>query len=1078
MISHVHGRALHIAIVVAVLVAVLVPAPVRAVHDTGVFELDGNSAVDAPPADDFDTISAGPGGSIDHVFADDRALPDLTIHEGGDKDFQPVDDWGCVSKSNPSGKLDLRFAYAAAYVIGGDVHVFFGLNRESSIGTASVGFWFFQEQVFCDAAGTAGVFMGRKTDGDLLVVSEFTGGGTIQTVNLYRWTDPTPVLPESGDESLQLVVGGADCAAADPHAASPLVCGTQNEVPITPAWEAGPLAPSEYFEGGLNLTKLFAEYFAKDVCYISFQAKSRASTALDADLEDIVQGELQTCGSIAVTKATDPPGDPQSFPLEVSGGPEPISDAFTLGDGGSNETTSVRPGTYRITETVPAGWAVSATCSGGPFGTGAPYTSDADFPLGPGESVACAFLNTKLGRITVDKASVPGGDPTLFGFTTAGGPTGVNDTFQLADATAPHTTADLLPGDYTVTELVPAGWTLTAACVGGPFGAGAAYTSGAPMTLAAGDEVHCTFTDVSLAAVGALTVDKVTVPAGSPASFDFVIDGPGGFLDTFALTDAALPHTASSLAPGAYRITEGVPPGWTASATCTGGSFGAGGAYTPGDPIPIVGGDHVACTFQDVFGAAGVGTITVAKVTVPAANPTLFTFTTAGGPDAVSDVFQLAGGMPPHATPNLAPGVYRLTETKPAGWDLAITCAGGPFGVGATYANGAPFTVAAGDQIACTATNTLRQVPAGRFCANVSTSKILSPTTGRFPGNLGMDLVVRTDLGESIQDAIDHAADHNGDGQIMVGVYGTPSLKPGGHTSEQIVIDQAYPAPFRLVGCSVTLHDPAPADGRPTIHVTATASPDIFVMGLYAEDSETAGWLVEGDGRSLYSVDARRNATGALVLGDGNRVELGHFRYNAGHGLSVLGDGNRVIGAEALENGGHGFRVVGDDNQVVRVVAGDRRVGNGGDGIHVIGAGLLLERNTVMANGGDGIEVSGGTAANPNVLLRNLIGGYDEGNGGLGILMHNDTGNGGANPVEIDANTVRNNGEGGIFLAVTAIGHEFRRNFVGGTSIQDNQGCEFDVAEGNLNATKNTANRKVIAGRDGTPFPTGCLGSP
>jgi hypothetical protein len=123
--------------------------------------------------------------------------------------------------------------------------------------------------------------------------------------------------------------------------------------------------------------------------------------------------------------------------------------------------------------------------------------------------------------------------------------------------------------------------------------------------------------------------------------------------------------------------------------------------------------------------------------------------------------------------------------------------------------------------------------------------------------------------------------------------------------------------------------------------------------------------------------------------------------------------------------------------------AGDRLAGNGGDGLHVAGTGNRLFKNSIFANAGDGIEVSGGIATRPNVLLQNLVGDYAMGNRGNGILVHNDVGNGVADPVEIERNTVENNGEAGMFLA-----------------------------------TRNTANRVVIPGADGSAFPTGCLGTP
>ena len=50
-------------------------------------------------------------------------------------------------------------------------------------------------------------FVGEHTDGDLLVVSEFTGGGDVSTINVYRWNgdDATGELGEDP------VASGVDC---------------------------------------------------------------------------------------------------------------------------------------------------------------------------------------------------------------------------------------------------------------------------------------------------------------------------------------------------------------------------------------------------------------------------------------------------------------------------------------------------------------------------------------------------------------------------------------------------------------------------------------------------------------------------------------------------------------------------------------------------------------------------------------------------------------------------------------------------------------------------------------------------
>ena len=114
----------------------LAPSAAWAAHDTGVFELDGNAVVNHPPQDDRDTLFAGPSQSFSHVFLPDFALPDPTIFKGGNKDFAFLKDMGCVVKNNPTNKLDIRYAYAGAYRVGGDAVVFFGQNRQRSTAAA------------------------------------------------------------------------------------------------------------------------------------------------------------------------------------------------------------------------------------------------------------------------------------------------------------------------------------------------------------------------------------------------------------------------------------------------------------------------------------------------------------------------------------------------------------------------------------------------------------------------------------------------------------------------------------------------------------------------------------------------------------------------------------------------------------------------------------------------------------------------------------------------------------------------------------------------------------------------------
>jgi hypothetical protein len=101
-------------------------------------------------------------------------------------------------------------------------------------------------------------------------------------------------------------------------------------------------------------------------------------------------------GHIIVDKVTVPSGDLQSFSLSMTGGPDTVSQSFSLTDTApAYDSGAVRPGTYSVSETLPTGWDLtSAICS-----DGSPVTS---IVLDPGETVTCTFTDTKRG-LTFDQ---------------------------------------------------------------------------------------------------------------------------------------------------------------------------------------------------------------------------------------------------------------------------------------------------------------------------------------------------------------------------------------------------------------------------------------------------------------------------------------------------------------------------------------------------------------------------------------------------------------------------------------------------------------------------------------------------
>ncbi|OGP57810.1 MAG: hypothetical protein A2V67_14925, partial [Deltaproteobacteria bacterium RBG_13_61_14] len=325
----------------------------QAVWDAGVFELDGNIHDDGGTLPtDWDALFSAAGaelpfpagsGGIDSAFVKDFVVgasgPDNSYHEPSNKDGDPIDgdgdgikepgDWGCVSASNPTDKTNILNAYAAAFNPSsgnkaGHLLLYFAVERYDNSGDANVGFWFFQNDVSCDPA--SGAFLGSKTIGDILVVSAFTNGGSISTLDVYQWQagfgkggtpglNPTPI------------VTGVDCSSA-PSGAS--VCAKVNSGVVVAPWpsedkigpdkdnSANALDTSELFEGGLDITSLVG-----NTCFGSFMAETRSSQELSATDKDFALGDMNTCDASITIGDSDANevGTPHTFTVHVEKNP-------------------------------------------------------------------------------------------------------------------------------------------------------------------------------------------------------------------------------------------------------------------------------------------------------------------------------------------------------------------------------------------------------------------------------------------------------------------------------------------------------------------------------------------------------------------------------------------------------------------------------------------------------------------------------------------------------------------------------------------------------------------------------------
>ncbi len=336
-----------------------------AVHDTGAFELDGN-AVNNPAVngDDWDNVCHQVVGSDCSTTSNTSGAtavswsaepnPNSTIFTGGgSKDPQDVSDWAW--KDGAGGlpdKDNLQHSFAARYSLppsptcpSGTATtcevLFFGSDRIDNSGDAQQGFWFFQKAVGLGSNSVGGGqgFTGVHTPGDLLIISDFSNGGTTSTITVFRWdptckkTGGTSTLDGKpcGDANLA-VLASSDAANCGTAGAADGFCGIVNPGPglTTAPWpfldKSGNTSylNGEFYEGGVNLSLLGLG----NECFSTVASESRASTSTTATLKDFVLGSFAVCGAKLTTQvsaATVPIGSSltDNATVEVSGGSDP-----------------------------------------------------------------------------------------------------------------------------------------------------------------------------------------------------------------------------------------------------------------------------------------------------------------------------------------------------------------------------------------------------------------------------------------------------------------------------------------------------------------------------------------------------------------------------------------------------------------------------------------------------------------------------------------------------------------------------------------------------------------------------------
>jgi uncharacterized repeat protein (TIGR01451 family) len=326
----------------------------------GLFELDGNAKTGVldggtgsqTTSHDWDQVFADAGsptasgsfsngptsGALAGSFVTDakNTNSDDIFQGGGSKDTLGIQQgqW-LFTGGKPQGKDDITHAYAADYTdpVSNDQILYAGLDRFDNSGDSTAGFWFFKNPISENPNVTTNgghPFVGTHSDGDILLVSDFTVGGSTSTIRVFRWTgnDSTGSLValNSGNP-----INGSTFAVVN-SAAIPVPWAYTNKSKQTQP------AAGEFLEEGINLSGLGLQG-----CFSSFLAETRSSQSPTATLSDFTLGSFNTCMETLPNTATvradnNPPVTSNQVIITIVGSGSPQL-AASLGRGAPDSLT-------------------------------------------------------------------------------------------------------------------------------------------------------------------------------------------------------------------------------------------------------------------------------------------------------------------------------------------------------------------------------------------------------------------------------------------------------------------------------------------------------------------------------------------------------------------------------------------------------------------------------------------------------------------------------------------------------------------------------------------------------------------
>lgn len=330
-----------------------------------IFELEGNIADESfHPGLDWSTLNTIPISNnvaplIAHTGVIRDPAPSSIFSTSGSRDSNDISEWR-HSTGSVQDKGDISNAYVAAFLTASnELFIVVGADRLEA-GDGTIGFWLLQKRVVAAADGTfrTGSLstdpLATHTFGDVLVLVEFSQGGTLGTGRVFQWVGPGGSV---GGTLNEIGVFPAGSVFGDQ-----LFFAISNSAPVKAPWlyvpkksPAGIIPAGAFFEGAVNVGALIGTSF---LCNPTVLVETRSSASVSAPLQDFVL--LSFRPSVSVTSV--PPicqATPITLPISLSEGTPPYSVSATS-TGGLNvrgitigaTTPGGAPGDYQITTTA------------------------------------------------------------------------------------------------------------------------------------------------------------------------------------------------------------------------------------------------------------------------------------------------------------------------------------------------------------------------------------------------------------------------------------------------------------------------------------------------------------------------------------------------------------------------------------------------------------------------------------------------------------------------------------------------------------------------------------------------------